>query len=100
MVNPMPDLKWEWRVGPHTILSLAQLFAIIVAVIGGFLKMQSDLDQSKLTITELRSIVASVRESQGTQAERITRVETKVDIILPSLQRIEARQMARDPQHQ
>lgn len=94
----MPDLKWEWRIGPQTILSVAQLVAIVVAVIGGFLKMQSDLDQSRITISKLEAIVASVKDSQSTQSERITRVETKVDIILPAIQRIESRQMARDPQ--
>jgi len=89
----VPDLKWEWRVGPQTLLSLLQLVAIVVAVIGGFLKMQADLDSSSKTISELKSLVATMQTSQFNQAERVTRVETKVDLIFPALQRIESRQL-------
>lgn len=89
----VPDLKWEWRIGPQTLLSLLQLIAIVVAVIGGFLKMQADLDSSSKTISELKSLVATMQTAQTSQAERVTRVETKVDLIFPALQRIESRQL-------
>jgi hypothetical protein len=89
----VPDLKWEWRIGPQTLLSLLQLIAIVVAVIGGFLKMQADLDSSSKTISELKSLVATMQTAQVNQAERVTRVETKVDLIFPALQRIESRQL-------
>lgn len=92
----VPDLKWEWRIGPQTLIAIAQLVAIIVAVIGGFLKMQADLDSSRRTIDKLETLVTSVQSAQGNQAERITRVETKVDLLFPALQRIEGRQL-RDP---
>lgn len=92
----VPDLKWEWRVGPQTLLSLLQLIAIVVAVIGGFLKMQADLDSSSKTISELKSLVSTMQTAQINQAERVTRVETKVDLIFPALQRIESRQL-REP---
>lgn len=93
----MPEIKWEWRIGPQTLLSLAQLVAIIVAIIGGFMKMQADISASQQTVTKLESLVSSIRDAQSNQSERVTRVETKVDLIFPTLQRIEARQI-RDPQ--
>ena len=97
MVVPlMPEIKWEWKIGPATIVSLAQLVAIVVAVVGGFMKMQADLDASRQTIAKLESLVTSVQGNQISQSERVTRVETKVDMIFPALQRIETRQL-RDP---
>lgn len=86
----MPDVKWEWRVGPHTVIAIVQLVVIAVAVLGGFLKMQSDLENQRDTITQLRSLVASVQNAQSAQADRVTRVETKVDMMLPMLQRIDS----------
>lgn len=94
---PVPEIKWEWRMGPSTILAAAQLAAIIVAIFGGFLKMQSDLEGQRVTVSKLELLIASMKDAQFAQSERVTRVETKMDIILPSIQRIEARQMARDP---
>lgn len=86
--SAMPEVKWEWRIGPGTILQLVQLVAIIVAIFGGFMKMQSDLEAQHETITQLQTIVKTVSNAQLVQAERVTRVETKVDLILPTLQDI------------
>ena len=47
-----------------------------------------------MTIAELKTIVATLTQAQSAASERVTKVETKVDLMLPALQRIEARQMS------
>lgn len=95
---PVPELKWEWKVWPSTILAAVQLVAIIVAVAVGFTKMQYDNESQKVTNGKFEILISSMRDAQMSQSERITRVETKMDIIIPSIQRIEARQIGRDQQ--
>jgi Tfp pilus assembly protein PilN len=92
----IPEINWEWKISPGTIIGAVQLLAIVIAIGGGFIKMQADLNAQQLTIAKLESLIASVREVQIGQNERVTRVETKVDIILPTLMRIESRQLARE----
>ena len=87
----LPDIKWEWRIGPQTALSLAQLIAIIVAIFGGFLKMQGDLEAQRESVTQLKVLVGTIQRSQSERADRLTRVETKVDLILPALSDIQHR---------
>lgn len=81
----MPEVKWEWRIGPSTVLGFAQLIAIIVAIFGGFLKMQGDIEAQHKNLTQLKVLVSTMERAQALQAERVTRVETKVDLILPAL---------------
>jgi Tfp pilus assembly protein PilN len=86
----MPKVRWEWKIGPQTLIGIAQLVAIIVAVIGGFVKMQADIQASNTTIAQLQTIVSSIKDAQARQSDRITRVETKVDLMLPAMREIPA----------
>lgn len=92
----MPEVKWEWKIGPSTLLQFAQLVAIIVAIFGGFLKMQSDINAQRESIETQRqalsrtnALITSMETAQSRTTERVTRVETKVDLILPTLQEIQ-----------
>lgn len=73
----------------RTLFAGAQLVAIIVAIFGGFVKLQFDLDAQKQLVAKLETAIMSLRDTQRNAAERLTRVETKVDLMLPTLQRIE-----------
>ncbi|MCL4712149.1 MAG: hypothetical protein KJZ73_12980 [Pseudorhodoplanes sp.] len=85
----MPQVEWEWKFSPQTVLSALNLAVILVGVIGLFYKMQSDLTVAKENVLRLEAVVTSLNVKQSELSERSAKTETKVDIILPTVQRIE-----------
>jgi hypothetical protein len=86
----MPTITWEWKISPMTVLAGLQLLGIIVAIIGGFYKMQADKDAQAATIAQLRDNVTTEQTLLYAQGDRLTRVETKVDMMLPTIQEIQS----------
>jgi hypothetical protein len=85
----MPQVKWEWSFSPQTVISLANFMVIVVGCVGLFYKMQSDLQVAKDNMVRLEQMVFAITSKQADMAERTAKVETKVDIILPAVQRVE-----------
>ena len=88
----MPGVQWEWKFTPQIIVSGVNLLLMGVGVIGIFIKMQADVSNARDAVTELKQIVVTMREGQALTSDRLTRLETRVDIILPAVQRIEQNQ--------
>lgn len=93
----MPNVQWKWEIGPQVVVSTANFLVLLLGVIGLWFKMQADVAAAKDAVTELRLAFTSMREAQASSTERLVKVETKVDIILPSLQRIELNQRVPGP---
>lgn len=96
----MPEIKWEWKLGPQLVVSLANFFVLMVGVIGLFVKMQSDIEvgqkamqEARKTIVKLELLVSTMQAAQAQMGERTAKLEAQVQIVLNSLQRIESRQM-------
>ena len=85
----MPQVQWEWKLTPQILVSLANFLLMAVGVVGIFVKMQADIQTARDAVGKLEILIATMREGQTTMVERVTKVETKVDIMLPAIQRIE-----------
>jgi len=93
----MPTITWKWEAGPATILMLLQVLLLVVGVVGGFMKMESDIQAQNSVSLQQASAIEAIRTTARTNArtqnelsERLTRVETKVDMILPAVQAIKS----------
>lgn len=82
-------LQWEWKLSPQTVISAVNLLVISIGVIGLFYKMQSDLLAQKESVERLDKVIQAMTLKQSELSERAIKTETKVDIILPVVQRIE-----------
>jgi len=87
----MPQVSWEWKFGPASLLATAQFLVLVVGVGIVWGKADSEREAAHLTVTELKAIVSGLSAAQASANERVTKVETKVDLMLPAIQRIEAR---------
>lgn len=85
----MPNVKWEWSFGPQVLISIANFLVLMVGVVGLFYKMQADIASQRDTVSELKLAVRSFEQGQLRFSERLTAVETKTDIIMPAILRIE-----------
>ena len=80
-------LEWEWKVGLQTVIS----FLMLIAMCGGIFTFYSDLKQAEASVVELKSSVSTLQAGQNRAAIEQADTKAKVDLILPSLQRIEDR---------
>lgn len=87
----MPVVQWEWKLTPQILVSMANLLVLSVGVIGVFYKLQADVLATQEAVKELRELTKTARESQTIISERIVKVETKMDFIIPIIQDIKAK---------
>jgi len=93
----MPQVQWEWKLTPQILVSMANLLVLSIGVIGVFYKLQADVVATQEAVKELRDMTKTTRESQATVSERLVKVETKMDFIIPILQDIKAKSDQRPP---
>lgn len=89
----MPRVEWEWRFNPQIIISGLNFLVLFLGVVGLWFKMQADVSAARETIGELKAATQELVKANALQGERLTKVETKLEVVLPSLQRIEERQI-------
>lgn len=84
-------LQWEWKLTPQILVSVANLLVLSIGVIGVFYKLQADVAATQENVKELREMTKIARESQAIVSERLVKVETKVDFIIPIIQDIKSK---------
>lgn len=84
---PEAKLRWEWTFSPQTIFAALNFIVLFLGVVGLWFKMQADVTAAKDTVSELKTAVTQLVQSQTAMVERMSKVETKVDIMLPLIQR-------------
>jgi CHASE3 domain sensor protein len=87
----MPSIQWEWKLTPQILVSFANLLVLSIGVVGVFYKLQADVSATQEAVKELRELTKTARESQTIISERLVKVETKMDFIIPILQNIKTK---------
>lgn len=85
------DLKWNGEIGPAAIIGFIGSLSVLVTVGMLYGKMDSKLDTTASTAAEAKVAITVAQQQASSQAERLGRVETAVNFIVPTLQRIEAK---------
>ncbi len=92
----MPHIQWEWKIGPQTMISAAMLAAMVIGGIKFFFDVETDVRLGQVQVsflqtqnTELRTAVTALLQSQIQTTGELANTKAKVDVILPTVQRIE-----------
>lgn len=84
-------VQWEGKIGPATVIGLAQLLLILIGGLVTVSQMQNGIENSKLAVSELKNVVSSIQASQAINAERVGKLETSIGFIASSVQRLESK---------
>ena len=82
---------WKWDLSPQTIISVLNLGAIVFGLFSYFATRGADFEVQKQQLQELRTVVATLQATQASQALLLAETKTKVDMLLPLVQKIEER---------
>ena len=94
----MPHIQWEWKIGFQTVISGLML----ATMLGGFMKFFWDFEADmRVAQTQLMTVqsqanrleiaIAALIQAQIATTGDLAATKAKVDIILPTVQRIEDR---------
>jgi hypothetical protein len=95
-------VEWDNKVGPASIVGIVQLVAIIAGLGAMYGALSGKLDaaatnaiEAKTATTQTAEKIAkeSTRRDEkiASQAERIGKIETSIQFVVPAIQRIEAK---------
>lgn len=84
-----PAFKWVPEIGPAFITGLVQIAAILIGGAMAWTSLQKDVKAANIAIQELKSSATISSDIVARNANRITRTETAIEYIVPSLKRIE-----------
>jgi peptidoglycan hydrolase CwlO-like protein len=87
----MPSIRWDWKSVPAFLLAIAQLIVLILVVGAWTGRSAVTQETAANSIQRLDTMVSQSLKSQAAVTERLVKVETKVDLIFPKLDRIEAK---------
>ena len=92
----MPTIQWEWKIGPQTIISGLMLAVMIWGGIKFFVDVAYDVKLAHQEISFMQTQNVEMRTEMNAIVTRQRQVITdladtkgKVDVILPTVQRIE-----------
>lgn len=83
------NLVWDGKIGPAFIGVMIQTAVIAVGGVAFLVRAQDGIENSKMAVSELRTIVSEVQKGNAAQLERIARLEASQAIMLNTVQRIE-----------
>lgn len=90
------NITWEKKIGPATVASLGGAVAMLVSigVAWGALNAKIDAatvkaDQAKTASEDVVKTTTWRDKKVGEQSERLSKIETAVQFIVPAIQRIE-----------
>lgn len=96
------NLKWDAKVGPATIATIISGLLVLGGLGVTWGSTVSKIDAAGLLAAEAKSAAKEVSDSSvkrdqriATQAERLGKIETSIQFIVPALQRIESKIDAR-----
>lgn len=93
----MPDLddethnggfRWDWRVGPQTVISGLNLLVMLGGLIYVLASVQIDVRIAREQVGDLKKDVNTLANSQQQQAIDGAQVKAKVDMILPMVEKL------------
>lgn len=84
----MPQVTWEWKMGPQTIISALTLLVMLGGLIGVFTNIVGDIKVAQQQVSDLRIAVTALTQAQTKEAVNAASIEAKVDILMPMIQQI------------
>ena len=84
----MPNVQWEWKVGPQVLISFANLCVMMGGLVYVFATMESDVRLAKEQVTDVRAAVTILATAEQQQAVDSASVKAKVDLILPMVEKL------------
>jgi hypothetical protein len=93
----MPNVQWEWKLGPQVIISGLNLLVMLAGIIYALASIETDVKTEKEQVAEVRSTLITLGTAQQQQAVDGATVRAKVDLILPMVEKLNdvAQQMTR-----
>lgn len=85
----MPNVTWEWKFGPQTVISALMLLVMFGGVVGIFTSIQADIKVAQSQVMDLRDAVTKLTAVQQQEMAAEAATTARIDLILPQLQRIE-----------
>ena len=85
----MPNFNWEWKVGPQTVVSLLNLVVMLFGVIIVMTQVRDDINTAKQQIAVMQASIITIQAAQNIQAVNNARIETKMDIVIPKIDKVE-----------
>ncbi len=96
----MPSVQWEWKVGPQTIISGISLLVMLAGILSVIFGVEADIRIAQSQVADLRAAVTTIISVQQQQAIEAAGVRAKVEVILPSVQKIEESLTAANKRYQ
>lgn len=84
-------MQWDSKIGPATIVGIAQLLLILIGGVVTVTQLQSSIETEKLQVTELKNVVTTLQAAQASGTERVGRLETSIGFLNTSVNRIETK---------
>ena len=98
------NLKWDGRVGPGAVVSLGGALLILAGLGVTWGNTVSKIDAAATLAAEAKAAAKEVSDGAvkrdqrlASQAERLGKIETSIQFIVPALQRIESKLDATRP---
>lgn len=92
----MPNITWEWKFGPQTVISALMLAVMCVGFIEFFWDIKQDTLLAKTSVAtvqketvELKGDVRGIASKQERMISDLADSKAKIDNIMPTVQRIE-----------
>lgn len=84
----MPNVRWEWKVGPQVLISFANLCVMLIGLVYVFASMEADVRVAKDQVSDVRTAVTALQATEQQQAIDGASVKAKVDLILPMVEKL------------
>lgn len=76
-----PKTSEQWYKVSQIIIGTANLIMMLLGIIGVWFRVSADLDVAKNDIKEMKASITLLAGAQSAALERLTRTETKVDLL-------------------
>lgn len=91
-------MKWNGEIGPAAIIATVGSLGVLVTIGIAWGSMTSKIDQAAVHAVEAKTAAIDLTKDSGKrdsrismQAERLGKIETSIQFIVPALQRIETK---------
>lgn len=85
------QLEWDRKVGAAAIIGLIGSLAVLVTVGVSWGQMNSKIDMAAFRAEEAKKEVAESAKTVNEQSQRLGKIETAIQFIVPAIERIESK---------
>lgn len=82
-------MKWDGKFGPASLLSMAQLAALVIGMVYGYAKLENTANNTAATTATLREIISKQRDKQDQIGDRMIKVETTLSSVATAVDRLD-----------